>query len=91
MSPGLMMFVDKFRLPLLSKVFVNTLVHWLKGKETLVLVNSTYGSLAGPFVAVIVSVVPCKPTFVIRGGLIMKELLAKLARVTALLGAPDNC
>jgi hypothetical protein len=61
------MLVDKFRLPLPSKMFVSTGVHWFNGKAMFVLMSSQYVPPAEPFMAEIVSIVPLKPMLVICG------------------------
>ena len=52
------MLVDRFRLPLPSKLLVNIGVHWLNGFATLVVPSSTYCPPNAPLVALMFSVVP---------------------------------
>src|SRR5271170_8044776 len=61
------MLVDKFKLPLPSKLFVNTGVHCASGSATFVLCNSTYCPLVAPLVAVMFKVVPERLMLVMVG------------------------
>src|SRR5579859_5903673 len=57
---GLMMLVDKFRLPPPLKLLVNIGVHWLNGLARLVVPSSTYWPPDTPLVALIFSVDPLR-------------------------------
>src|SRR6185295_15125545 len=85
-SAGLMMFVDKLRLPLASNWFVNTRVHWLSCACTFVLVSKAYRPLVEPLMALMVRVGPLTATLVMRKGGI--DVMLNVASVETLLLKP---
>ena len=77
------MFVDKFKLPLLSKWFVNTGIHCAKGSTAFVLCNRTYCPPAAPLVAVRFKVVPDKLMPVMVGTGLTAETILNVPSVVS--------